>query len=88
MSLTETSLQLIQLSWSKSGSVSLLLGVFIIESEEILVMAVIELVIDVNTEFVVMKTVIWSEFIWLKRVFSVLIIVYTKTTSHLVDIWF
>ena len=75
MSLTETSLQLIQLSWGEPGTMSLLLGVFVIQSEQILVMTLIELVVDVHSELVVVETGIWSEFVGVKRVFSVLIIV-------------
>ena len=55
VSLTKTSLQFIQLAGSEPGSVSFLLGIFVVESEEILVLDLPVLVVDVQPELVVVE---------------------------------
>ena len=53
VSLTETSLQFIQLARREPGSVSLLLRILVVESEEVLVLDLTVLVVDVQPELVV-----------------------------------
>ena len=55
MSLAETSLQFIQLAGSEPSSVSFLLGIFVVESEEILVLNLPVLVVNVQPELVVVQ---------------------------------
>ena len=55
MSLAETSLQFIQLAGSEPSSVSFLLGIFVVESEEILVLDLPVLVVEVQPELVVVQ---------------------------------
>ena len=55
MSLTKTSLQFIQLARSEPSSVSFLLGIFVVESEEILVLDLPVLVVNVQPELVMVE---------------------------------
>ena len=52
MGLTEAPLKLVQLPRGESGSVSFLFGIFVLESEEVLVLGLLVLVINVQPETV------------------------------------
>ena len=52
MGLTEASLQLVQLAGSEPSSVTFLLGVLVLDSEEVLVLGLVVLVVNVQPESV------------------------------------